>query len=428
MDDFFHLFTNHIRNGDTMQSKLMLNQYLENKKKLRIQDGITLGAVQLDTTKDFQKHLPIIAAVEMFESEVLSDIQEGHIIDMLTFLLENGFSVNRRNQAGETALMIAVKRNSLSIVDFLLSVGSDPTINNLDGVSLLMASFKTNNKPLIQRLISIDEINIEIKDNNNNSLLHYAAAEGQLDFVKIFTGMKANIHDENNFGETPIFPASRNGHLEIVNFLISKGAEVIHLNNQGETPIVVARLAGYSEVEASLKGAWSYKKYTETKNEIQINRIEKNYKFLTNQFQYIQKNQKDLQQLLFDLLANEETSATEVSETIDKKKSISKISQIPTFKDSINDDSIQLESNLQLKELLLPQIEEIKEEIAQDNSTVVTKSSNETSKDFANPQESSVNAVNEIWFEMVDDIEDIGHAVQIREYYERIGMIPAEYL
>ena len=89
-------------------------------------------------------------------------------------------------------------------------------------------------------------ININCKDKNGNTALHFAASNGHLDVVKLLIAKGADLRAQDSNQQTPIFDAIRNVHIEIVKYLVQKGASLTTIDEQGCTPFLAAIYANNS--------------------------------------------------------------------------------------------------------------------------------------------------------------------------------------
>eukprot|EP01088_Endostelium_zonatum_P012378 TRINITY_DN26580_c0_g1_i1.p1 TRINITY_DN26580_c0_g1~~TRINITY_DN26580_c0_g1_i1.p1 ORF type:complete len:154 (+),score=56.08 TRINITY_DN26580_c0_g1_i1:39-500(+) len=80
------------------------------------------------------------------------------------------------------------------------------------------------------------------KDSQGNTPLHYAAAGGHLEVVKILLaapGIKVN--EPNGVGDLPIHKAAWKGFAEVINALVAGGADLSGKNKEGKTAHDVAK-------------------------------------------------------------------------------------------------------------------------------------------------------------------------------------------
>lgn len=98
----------------------------------------------------------------------------------------------------------------------------------------------------INDLASLKEnlTDVNIKDDDGNSLLFHAIKNNAYDVVLYLFEKKANIELENNKGETPLFIASKLGKENIIKALIKKGCHINRLNIYNENALCYALLKG----------------------------------------------------------------------------------------------------------------------------------------------------------------------------------------
>jgi hypothetical protein len=84
-----------------------------------------------------------------------------------------------------------------------------------------------------------------------NTALHYAAANGHSDIVKLLLELLTNSMDidcKNSEGSTPLHWAALNGQVECVQLLANAGANPGLQNNTGKCPISLAEQQGHDKV------------------------------------------------------------------------------------------------------------------------------------------------------------------------------------
>jgi ankyrin len=72
---------------------------------------------------------------------------------------------------------------------------------------------------------------------NNNSILHYIGAHGDVDGLHFCLKKQCDINAENNQGETPIFMAILKENAHMVSEMIENGAKLDKESKNGYTPL-----------------------------------------------------------------------------------------------------------------------------------------------------------------------------------------------
>ncbi|KAH6882408.1 ankyrin repeat-containing protein YAR1 [Alternaria rosae] len=96
---------------------------------------------------------------------------------------------------------------------------------------------------------------------SKNSALHYAAANGHNDIIKLLFSTSAEkpepafLNAVNDAGNTPLHWAALNGHLESVKLLVQSGADVTIINRAGHDAVYEAEINDKNEVVDWLLGA-----------------------------------------------------------------------------------------------------------------------------------------------------------------------------
>ncbi len=87
-----------------------------------------------------------------------------------------------------------------------------------------------------------------IRNAHGDSLLHLAAAEGNIAAVKLLLKLGCNPNSQNNFGSPPIDVAAWKGHSEIVGILLMYGADIAICDSTGSTVIDNLNYLGKTEM------------------------------------------------------------------------------------------------------------------------------------------------------------------------------------
>jgi len=88
----------------------------------------------------------------------------------------------------------------------------------------------------------------EILDEQSQSALHYAAANGHLNAVRYLVTKGAALDHANWCGWTPLMYASYYGHTNVVSYLIENKAEINVFNSRLVTPLICAARCGHKAV------------------------------------------------------------------------------------------------------------------------------------------------------------------------------------
>lgn len=149
-------------------------------------------------------------------------------------LLAASAEVNVQDKKGNTPLTYSVLENNLLTSQRLLQHGADPNVKNKAGKSPLML-VESWNQPLLKALnhpASIQMAPIQAKPKINLKTIS--------SFVE--KGMEVNRRGPN--GNTPIYHIIEGGTFEALDYLIEKGGKVKTANDEGVTPLMVAVFHG----------------------------------------------------------------------------------------------------------------------------------------------------------------------------------------
>lgn len=183
------------QNGHSHTVKLLLNAYVKNNAKFKINEIIC----DICT--------PLFVAAQNGHTEVIEE------------LIKFGANIDKPSNNGDTPLFVAAQNGHAKVVDVLVKAG--------------------------------------VKFDNSSSTstpLFMAAQNGHTDVVKIlldlYVKLDANPKIDETIGEvcTPLFIAAQNGHIETVKLLVEAGANINKTAFNGATPLSIALQNGHPDI------------------------------------------------------------------------------------------------------------------------------------------------------------------------------------
>ncbi|XP_059474055.1 uncharacterized protein LOC132195835 [Neocloeon triangulifer] len=169
-------------------------------------------------------------------------------LDNVKYLLGlNGFSVEKKNWKGRTALHLAAAKGHIAVAEFLLSQGADVNSRDdaIESPSTLAASF--SGLEMCQLLVE-NGTDLSAVDEDGNDSLHLACFSGKLDTIKYLLGLNGfSVENKGRNGRTALHIAAAKGHIAVAEFLLSQGADVNSRDDANDSPLTLA--ASFSSAE-----------------------------------------------------------------------------------------------------------------------------------------------------------------------------------
>lgn len=165
-------------------------------------------------------------------------------------LLQRGFDPNTvEAERGDSGLILALREKSMKVFVVLMNargVNIDQRANN--GDTALMIAAYTANKPAVEALLAKDAT----VNQDGWTALHYAAAIGDNDIVKLLLDKSAALDAPSPNKTTPIMMAARGGHIYTVKALLDAGADASLKNDAGMTAIDFAQQGRHTDIVEGL--------------------------------------------------------------------------------------------------------------------------------------------------------------------------------
>jgi ankyrin repeat protein len=168
----------------------------------------------------------------------------------ITSLLQRGFDPNTvEADRGDSGLILAAREKSMKVFPVLLKArGINVNLRANNGDTALMIAAYTDNKPAVEALLAKGAV----VNQDGWTALHYAAAIGDNDIVKMLLDKSAAVDAPSPNKTTPVMMAARGGHIYTVKALLDAGADASLKNDVGMTAIDFAQQGGHKDIVEGL--------------------------------------------------------------------------------------------------------------------------------------------------------------------------------
>jgi uncharacterized protein len=163
------------------------------------------------------------------------------------FALAGGFAcaalVALPAQATPADTMIkAVKFDDINEVNKQLAKGMDPNLTDDQGMPLLVLAAREKSDKVAEALVANPKTDIEIQDKAGENAMMLAALNGDMPMVQLLISKDAEV---NKKGWAPLHYAAANGHDDVVKLLLDHSAYVDAGSPNGTTPLMMAARGGH---------------------------------------------------------------------------------------------------------------------------------------------------------------------------------------
>jgi hypothetical protein len=190
-----------------------------------------------------------------------------------------------RQQALDSALLSAIKKNDIPEVVASLAKGADPNVRDLptdtrsvwrhvwdrlrgkrlsmdDRPTALLSAlagrgawqFAPENVPLVIALLNAGaDVNVSVRD--GMTPLMWATVSKKWETVRLLLERGADVNARQSDGETPLSVAARSGNTAGVKLLLSRGAQATIVDHNGLTALSYAQAIHHVPIVRMLRGA-----------------------------------------------------------------------------------------------------------------------------------------------------------------------------
>lgn len=168
--------------------------------------------------------------------------------EMARVLLDNGASLELRDNDERTALHKAVSHNSLGMVEYLLNKGADSNAKDYQGATAFHKAVSDDNLGKAMALLHANRDLLNARDDDLETPMHYATSNGSLEMVKFLFENGASLNDKDNKDKTLLHKAVSKGREDIAEFLLDNGADLSAKDQEGKTPMHNTALSRNTEM------------------------------------------------------------------------------------------------------------------------------------------------------------------------------------
>lgn len=165
-------------------------------------------------------------------------IENGHYT-IVKELIEKGARLDALNTDGKNSFQIAAESRNPNVIDLILEKIPDINAVSLDGDTPLIAAAKRGSVATVERLVRMDGINLNLKNGDEMSALHYAAQEHP-EIVDILCESGADPDLVGKNGKTPLHFAVDQDCADAIPILLKYSKDPNAKNRDQETPLIAA--------------------------------------------------------------------------------------------------------------------------------------------------------------------------------------------
>jgi uncharacterized protein len=199
-------------------------------------------------------------------------------------LINAGADLNLRDIINlETALMFSISMNDIISTKMLIDAGADPNIQDQHGKTALYYADPYKELDAFKYLLSYNKTNINIKKRNDyNALMYYIISTSNQILEPILINSGIDLNSQNYKGDTALMLAVSNKREKVIDELIKAGADLNILDYRGYSAlesIPIDKLNRYDDIAKKLINAGAdLRNYYNRTNMTSIKKwIEENY-------------------------------------------------------------------------------------------------------------------------------------------------------
>ena len=185
---------------------------------------------------------------------------------MVRHLLSHGADVNKRNQDGNTCIMVACWNGHLGTFSLLRTAGANVDVKDNQGFSMIHCATAANNLTLLHELLpTANTAEVNAKTSEGITALMLACEKNHPDVVLLLLQKGAFADEKSDKGLTAAHFCALSNDIASLHHLIDYKADLTIATDRGSTALMLACAKGYVSIVTALLRNTSKSKF---KNEI----------------------------------------------------------------------------------------------------------------------------------------------------------------
>ena len=195
-------------------------------------------------------------------STLLHHAARTNQVEVMEYLLKHGIELDATDKHGDTALHVAARESHVQAIHLLLESGASISILNSEKEAAVHTAAREKSGQALKAIVEHQFCTAcRLKGFRNRTILHYIAAEDNMEACKVLQGCLSKVPDKrkclhlkDDDGLTPVHLAAQNNSYQVLEFFIllcrehSLDSTLGFVDEENSTPLHAAVDAGHLEV------------------------------------------------------------------------------------------------------------------------------------------------------------------------------------
>ncbi len=147
-------------------------------------------------------------------------------IEQVKVHISKGTDVNEKTTTGDTALHYAARHNHNDVAELLIKKGADVNAKNKNGDTPAHIALREHMREHDKPFLVMEMLDLLIAKGANLSCIQLSAYQGELAKVRSFVEQGTDVDARDSDGATALHYAALRGNQDVVEFLVGRGADV----------------------------------------------------------------------------------------------------------------------------------------------------------------------------------------------------------